>query len=128
LVDRAQKLRHKSRSIPDDGVGYTRLRADAHVECALFVCTYLNAVSAFNFFASLIEPSAVLAQCEQSTALNTLARKRHSADRPGRRQSTELLVWDAAVDEGKPISTWRAKSLASNEDSQATELLEPVAA
>jgi hypothetical protein len=85
-------------------------------------------VSAFNFFASLIEPNAVLARCEQSTTLNALARQRHSADRPGRRQSTELLVWDAAVDEGKPISTWRAKSLASNEDAPATELLEPVAA
>jgi hypothetical protein len=85
-------------------------------------------VSAFNFFASLIEPSAVLARCEQSSTLNALTRQRHSADRPGRRQSTELLVWDAAVDEGKPISTWRAKSLAGNEDLHATELLEPVAA
>ena len=84
-------------------------------------------MSAFNFFASLIDPSAVLAQCEQSPALNTLARQRHSADRPGRKQSTELLVWDAAVDEGKPISTWRSKLLAVA-DAQGAELLEPVAA
>ena len=84
-------------------------------------------MSAFNFFASLIDPSAVLAQCEQSPALNTLARQRHSADRPGRKQSTELLVWDAAVDEGKPISTWRSKLLAAA-DAQGAELLEPVAA
>ena len=85
-------------------------------------------MSAFNFFASLVDPSAVLARCEQSTALNTLTRQRHSADRPGRRQSTELLVWDAAVDEGKPISMWRAKSLAGTEEAQAAELLEPIAA
>jgi hypothetical protein len=85
-------------------------------------------VSAFNFFASLVEPNAVLARCEQSTALNALARQRHSADRPGRKQSTELLVWDAAVDEGKPLSTWRAKIIAGADDSQAIEALEPVAA
>jgi hypothetical protein len=86
------------------------------------------AVSAFNFFASLIDPSAVLAQCEQSPALNTLARQRHSADRPGRKQSTELMGWDAAVDEGKPLSAWRAKTLAGIDDAQAAELLEPIAA
>jgi hypothetical protein len=121
-------MRHKSRPIPAARVGYTRRRADATVECALFVRTFPNTVSAFNFFASLVDPSAVLARCEQSSTLNALARQRHSADRPGRRQSSELLVWDAAVDEGKPISTWRAKSLAGNEDAQFAELLEPLAA
>ena len=79
-----------------------------------------------NFFASLVDPSAVLARCEQSATLMTLARQRHSADRPGRMQSMELKAWDAAVDEGKSPITSRARSLASFEDT--SELLEPVAA
>jgi hypothetical protein len=81
-----------------------------------------------NFFASLLDPSAVLAQCEQSSSLKTLSRQRHSADRPGRMQSTELVAWDAAVDEGKPLGASRPRSFASIEDSRASELLEPVAA
>ena len=85
-------------------------------------------MSASNFFASLLDPSTVLARCEQSTALKTLARQRHSADRPGRRQSTELVAWDAAVDEGKSLGAWRAKTLAGIDDTQVAELLEPVAA
>jgi hypothetical protein len=83
-------------------------------------------MSVTNFFASLVDPSAVLAQCEQSTALKTLSSKRHSADRPGRKQSTDLVAWDAAVDEGKSLSTWRAKNLVGSE--AAVELLEPACA
>ena len=85
-------------------------------------------VSASNFFASLVDPSAVLARCEQSTTLKTLARQRHSADRPGRMQSTELVAWDAAVDEGKSIGAAREKSRSSMEDTWATDLLQPIAA
>ena len=85
-------------------------------------------MSAANFFASLVDPSAVLARCEQSTSLRALASKRHSADRPGRKQSTELVAWDAAVDEGKSLSAWRAKNVVGLEDSRAVELLEPVCA
>ena len=79
-----------------------------------------------NFFASLVDPSAVLARCEQSAALKTLSSKRHSADRPGRKQSTDLVAWDAAVDEGKSLSTWRSKNLLGSEDTAT--LLEPVCA
>jgi hypothetical protein len=81
-----------------------------------------------NFFASLLDPSAVLARCEQSPTLKTLARQRHSADRPGRMQSTELVAWDAAVDEGKPLAAARPKSFAAIETTRAAELLEPIAA
>jgi hypothetical protein len=84
--------------------------------------------AASNFFASLVDPSAVLARCEQSTSLKTLSSKRHSADRPGRKQSTDLAAWDAAVDEGKPLSTWRSKNLLGVEGNHSADLLEPVAA
>ncbi|MCW5657944.1 MAG: hypothetical protein KIT60_09580 [Burkholderiaceae bacterium] len=80
-----------------------------------------------NFFASLVDPSAVLALCEQSPALKTLTRQRHSADRPGRMQSTEWVAWDAAVDEGKPLGASRARSAAGELTSENT-LLEAVAA
>ncbi len=85
-------------------------------------------MSAANFFASLVDPSAVLARCEQSAALKTLSSKRHSADRPGRKQSTDLAAWDAAVDEGKSLGTWRAKNLLGAEHDHRADLLEPVAA
>jgi hypothetical protein len=85
-------------------------------------------MSASNFFASLLDPSAVLALCERSAALKTLARQRHSADRPGRKQATELVAWDAAVDEGKALSVSRAKHLPGTEYTQAVELLDAVAA
>ena len=64
-----------------------------------------------NFFASLISPSEVIAACEQSTALNALTRQKHSADRPGRKASTELATWDAAVDEGKSEAEWRKRNV-----------------
>jgi hypothetical protein len=83
-------------------------------------------MSAANFFASLVDPSAVLARCEQSTALKTLSSQRHSADRPGRKQSTDLVAWDAAVDEGKSLSTWRSKNLVGIDAS--ADLLEPACA
>lgn len=83
-------------------------------------------MSAANFFSSLVDPSAVLARCEQSTALKTLSSKRHSADRPGRKQSNDLVAWDAAVDEGKSLSTWRAKNLVGMDNS--ADLLEPACA
>ncbi|HVQ04139.1 MAG TPA: hypothetical protein VMT14_11515 [Burkholderiaceae bacterium] len=83
-------------------------------------------MSAANFFSSLVDPSAVLARCEQSPSLKTLSSKRHSADRPGRKQSTELVAWDAAVDEGKSLSAWRAKNVVGFEHSQTADLLEPV--
>ena len=82
-------------------------------------------MSAANFFASLVDPSAVLARCEQSPSLKTLSSKRHSADRPGRKQSTELVAWDAAVDEGKSLSAWRAKNVVGMEDRQTADLIEP---
>jgi hypothetical protein len=65
-----------------------------------------------NFFASLVTPGEVIATCEQSTALNALARQKHSADRPGRKRSSELATWDAAVDEGKSESEWRKRNMA----------------
>jgi hypothetical protein len=64
-----------------------------------------------NFFASLVSPGEVIAACEQSTALNALARQKHSADRPGRKRSRELATWDAAVDEGQSDSEWRKRNL-----------------
>ena len=64
-----------------------------------------------NFFASLVTPSEVIAACEQSTALNALTRQKHSADRPGRKRSSELANWDAAVDEGKSEAEWRKRNL-----------------
>ena len=64
-----------------------------------------------NFFASLVSPGEVIAACEQSTALNALARQKHSADRPGRKRSSELATWDAAVDEGKSEAEWRKHNL-----------------
>jgi hypothetical protein len=64
-----------------------------------------------NFFASLMTPSEVIAACEQSTALNALTRQKHSADRPGRKRSTELATWDAAVDEGASEAEWRKRNL-----------------
>ena len=64
-----------------------------------------------NFFASLVTPSEVIAACEQSTALNALARQKHSADRPGRKRSSELATWDAAVDEGKSEAEWRKRNV-----------------
>jgi len=64
-----------------------------------------------NFFASLVSPSEVIAACEQSTALNALTRQKHSADRPGRKRSSELATWDAAVDEGKSEAEWRKRTL-----------------
>lgn len=85
-------------------------------------------MSAANFFASLVDPSAVLARCEQSTALRTLSSKRHSADRPGRKQSVDLAAWDAAVDEGKALTTWRARNLLRADDPHNAEFLEPAAA
>jgi hypothetical protein len=85
-------------------------------------------MSAANFFASLVDPSAVLARCEQSSTLKALAAKRHSADRPGRKQSTELVAWDAAVDEGKSLSAWRARNVVGLEEGRTIELLEPVCA
>ena len=69
-----------------------------------------------NFFASLVNPSEVIAACERSNALNALATKRHSADRPGRKRSTELAAWDAAVDEGKSEAEWRRRNLVGVED------------
>ena len=85
-------------------------------------------MSASNFFASLVDPNGVLALCEQSNALKTLARQRHSADRPGRKQATELVAWDAAVDEGKSPSASRAKDLTVAENAHVAELLDAVAA
>ena len=64
-----------------------------------------------NFFASLVSPSEVIAACEQSTALNALTRQKHSADRPGRKRSSELATWDAAVDEGQSEAEWRKRNL-----------------
>lgn len=64
-----------------------------------------------NFFASLMNPSEVIAACEQSTALSALTRQKHSADRPGRKRSSELATWDAAVDEGKSEAEWRKRKL-----------------
>jgi len=64
-----------------------------------------------NFFASLVTPSEVIAACEQSTSLNALTRQKHSADRPGRKRSSELATWDAAVDEGKSEAEWRKHNL-----------------
>jgi len=69
-----------------------------------------------NFFASLMNPSEVIAACEQSTALNTLARQKHSADRPGRKRSNELAAWDAAIEAGKSEAEWRRKNLMGMED------------
>ena len=69
-----------------------------------------------NFFASLVNPSEVIAACEKSTALNALASQKHSADRPGRKRSTELAAWDAAVDEGKSEAEWRRRNLVGVED------------
>jgi hypothetical protein len=69
-----------------------------------------------NFFASLLNPSEVIAACEKSPALNTLARQKHSADRPGRKRSNELAAFDAAVDEGKSESEWRKRNLVGVED------------
>ena len=83
-------------------------------------------MTAANFFSSLVDPSAVLARCEQSTALKTLSSKRHSADRPGRKQSNDLVAWDAAVDEGKSLSTWRSKNLVGVDHS--ADLLGPACA
>jgi hypothetical protein len=65
-----------------------------------------------NFFASLLSPSEVIAACEQSPALNALTRQKHSADRPGRKRSSELANWDAAVDEGQSEAEWRKRNLA----------------
>lgn len=65
-----------------------------------------------NFFASLLSPSEVVAACEQSTALNALSRQKHSADRPGRKCSSDLAAWDAAVDDGKSDAEWRKRNLA----------------
>ena len=70
-----------------------------------------RALAEANFFASLMTPSEVIAACEQSTALNALARQKHSADRPGRRRSSELATWDAAVDEGQSEAEWRKRTL-----------------
>jgi hypothetical protein len=64
-----------------------------------------------NFFASLVSPSEVIAACEQSAALNALARQKHSADRPGRKRSSELATWDAAVDEGQTEAESRKPNL-----------------
>jgi hypothetical protein len=64
-----------------------------------------------NFFASLVTPSEVIAACEQSAALNALTRQKHSADRPGRKHSSELATWDAAVDEGKSEVEWRKRNV-----------------
>ena len=58
-----------------------------------------------------MSPSEVIAACEQSTALNALTRQKHSADRPGRKASTELATWDAAVDEGKSEAEWRKRNV-----------------
>ncbi|HET7525618.1 MAG TPA: hypothetical protein VFK10_06725 [Burkholderiaceae bacterium] len=69
-----------------------------------------------NFFASLVNPSEVIAACEKSTALNALTSKRHSADRPGRKRNNELAAWDAAVDEGKSEAEWRRRNLVGVED------------
>jgi len=65
-----------------------------------------------NFFASLLNPSEVVAACERSAALNSLASQKHCADRPGRKRSGELAAWDDAVDQGKSDAEWRRRNLA----------------
>ena len=72
-----------------------------------------------NFFASLVNPSEVLAACEKSTSLNALSSQKHSADRPGRKRSHELAAFDAAVDEGKSDAEWRRRNLVSTGDTFA---------
>ena len=69
-----------------------------------------------NFFASLLNPSEVVAACERSTALSALASRKHSADRPGRRRDSELAAFDAAVDAGKSEAEWRKRNLIGMED------------
>jgi len=69
-----------------------------------------------NFFASLLNPSDVIAACERSSSLKALASQKHSADRPGRKHSTELAAWDAAVDDGKSEAEWRRKNVTGHED------------
>jgi hypothetical protein len=83
-----------------------------------------------NFFASLLNPSDVIATCERSTALNALARQKHSADRPGRKRSQELAAWDAVVEEGKSEAEWRRRNLLGAQPAQANdpELAEAVCA
>jgi len=70
-----------------------------------------------NFFAALMNPSEVIAACERSTALNALTSQKHSADRPGRKRSSELAAWDAAVEQGTSVAEWRKKNLVGVEDS-----------
>jgi hypothetical protein len=74
-----------------------------------------------------VTPSEVIAACEQSTALNALTRRKHSADRPGRKRSNELATWDAAVDEGQSEAEWRKRNLAGviaalSDDEQPAEV------
>jgi len=69
-----------------------------------------------NFFASLVNPSEVVAACERSSALNALASQKHSADRPGRKHSRDLAAWDAAIDEGKSAAEWQKRNLVGMED------------
>jgi len=69
-----------------------------------------------NFFASLLNPGEVVAACERSSALNALASRKHSADRPGRRRDSELVAFDAAVDAGRSEAEWRKHNLVGMED------------
>jgi hypothetical protein len=72
-----------------------------------------------NFFASLLNPSEVIAACEKSTALNALSSQKHSADRPGRKRNHELAAFDAAVDEGRSDADWRRRNLIGAHDAFA---------
>ena len=76
-----------------------------------------RAAAEANFFASLLTPAEVIAACERSASLAALASQKHSADRPGRKRSSDdLAAWDAAVDEGKSMAEWRRRNLIGMED------------
>jgi len=69
-----------------------------------------------NFFASLLYPREIVATCENSAALNALASRKHSADRPGRRRDDELASWDAAIDNGQADAKWRRQNLTGGDE------------
>lgn len=58
---------------------------------------------AVNPFASMLDPSAVLAACARSERLNSLARRVHCRmDEPSRKVSPVVAEYDAAIEAGKP--------------------------
>ncbi|KAB2875718.1 MAG: hypothetical protein IT503_03225 [Burkholderiaceae bacterium] len=67
-----------------------------------------------NFFASLLDPGAIVAACQRSPALNALTSRKHSADRPGRRHDDELASWDAAIDD-QAFAQWRRRNISGDE-------------